>query len=75
MPGLINAHTHLGMSIFRATNDNMKLDDWLNNKIWPAEAKLTDEDIFKSKKGLSRIKPSLDEKTALKRVDFFQQEL
>lgn len=48
MPGLINAHTHLGMSIFRATNDNMKLDDWLNNKIWPIEAKLTDEDIYYS---------------------------
>ena len=27
MPGLINAHTHLGMSIFRATNDNLSLND------------------------------------------------
>ena len=27
MPGLINAHTHLGMSIFRATNDNLTLQD------------------------------------------------
>ena len=33
MPGLINAHTHLGMSIFRATNDNLTLQDWLEKKI------------------------------------------
>ena len=46
MPGLINCHTHLGMSIFRATNDNLNLDDWLNKKIWPIEAKLTDEDVY-----------------------------
>ena len=46
MPGLINAHTHLGMSIFRATNDNLNLDDWLNKKIWPIEDKLTDDDIY-----------------------------
>ena len=46
MPGLINCHTHLGMSIFRATNDNLELDDWLNKKIWPIEEKMTDEDVY-----------------------------
>lgn len=46
MPGLINCHTHLGMSIFRATNDNLNLNDWLNNKIWPIENNMTDEDIY-----------------------------
>lgn len=46
MPGLVNAHTHIGMSIFRATNDDLTLDNWLNNKIWPIEDKLTDEDIY-----------------------------
>lgn len=45
MPGLINAHTHLGMYNFRNTNDDLKLMDWLNNKIWPAEAKMTNEEI------------------------------
>lgn len=48
MPGLINAHTHLGMSIFRATNDNLTLQDWLENKIWPIENKMTDEDVYLS---------------------------
>jgi 5-methylthioadenosine/S-adenosylhomocysteine deaminase len=48
MPGLINAHTHLGMSYFRATNDNLSLQDWLNNKIWPIEDNMTDEDTYYS---------------------------
>ena len=48
MPGLINAHTHLGMSIFRATNDSLKLQDWLTLKIWPIEDKLTNDDVYYS---------------------------
>lgn len=48
MPGLINSHTHLGMSIFRATNDNLNLDDWLTKKIWPIEDNLTVEDVYYS---------------------------
>ncbi len=46
MPGLINAHTHIGMSLFRNYADDLPLQEWLNDKIWPAEAKLTDEDIY-----------------------------
>lgn len=46
MPGLINCHTHLGMSIFRATNDNLDLNSWLNNKIWPIESKMTSDDVY-----------------------------
>lgn len=48
MPGVINSHTHLGMSIFRATNDNLNLTDWLNKKIWPIENNLTDNDVYYS---------------------------
>ncbi len=46
MPGLINAHTHLGMSYFRATNDNLTLQKWLNDMIWPLEDKMDDEDTY-----------------------------
>lgn len=46
MPGLINTHTHLSMSIFRETLDGYTLQDWLNKKIWPMEDKLTREDIY-----------------------------
>lgn len=46
MPGLINCHTHLSMSIFRETLDGYSLQRWLNEKIWPMEDKLTLEDIY-----------------------------
>ena len=46
MPGLINTHAHLSMSIFRETLDGYTLQDWLNEKIWPMEDKLTREDIY-----------------------------
>lgn len=46
LPGLVNAHTHAGMTLFRSYADDMKLQDWLQTKIWPAEAKLRPEDIY-----------------------------
>ena len=46
IPGLINAHTHAAMTLFRSYADDMLLMDWLKNKIWPAEANLTDEDVY-----------------------------
>lgn len=39
MPGLVNAHTHLPMSLFRGLADDLALDQWLNDYIFPAEAK------------------------------------
>ncbi len=39
MPGLVNAHTHAAMTCFRGIADDMDLMDWLNNYIFPAEAK------------------------------------
>lgn len=46
MPGLINTHSHVPMSIFKENLDGYTLQEWLTQKIWPAEAKLTDEDIY-----------------------------
>ena len=43
MPGLINAHTHLPMTLFRALADDLSLDDWLNRFIMPAEKKCLNE--------------------------------
>ncbi len=42
MPGLINAHTHLPMSVLRGYADDLKLQDWLENQIWPREAHMDD---------------------------------
>jgi len=38
MPGLVNCHTHLPMSLFRGVADDKELMDWLNNYIFPVEA-------------------------------------
>ncbi len=46
MPGLINTHAHIPMSIFRETVDGYSLQDWLTKKIFPMEDKLTNEDIY-----------------------------
>lgn len=46
MPGLINTHAHVPMSIFRETVDGYITQDWLTQKIWPVEAKLTEEDVY-----------------------------
>lgn len=46
MPGLINCHNHAAMVLFRGYSDDLRLMEWLNEKIWPAEDKLTPEDIY-----------------------------
>ena len=46
MPGLINTHSHISMSVFRETVDGLKTQDWLTEKIWPMEDKLTNNDIY-----------------------------
>ncbi len=43
MPGLINTHTHVPMSLFRGISDDLDLQDWLTKFIFPAEAKNVDE--------------------------------
>jgi len=45
MPGLINLHGHSAMTLLRGMADDMALMDWLNNHIWPAEAKHVREDF------------------------------
>lgn len=46
LPGLINAHTHAAMTLFRGFADDLSLKIWLENYIWPAEAKLTPDDVY-----------------------------
>ncbi|ASJ15178.1 amidohydrolase family protein [Thermococcus radiotolerans] len=42
-PGFVNLHTHSPMGLFRGLADDLPLMDWLQNHIWPREAKLTRE--------------------------------
>ncbi len=46
MPGLVNAHTHAAMTLLRSYADDMELMSWLNEKIWPAEARFDNACIY-----------------------------
>lgn len=43
IPGLINAHTHIAMTLFRGIADDLPLIEWLQQHIWPLEQKWTSE--------------------------------
>ncbi len=45
IPGLINAHTHAAMTLFRGLANDLHLMEWLENHIWPAEQKWVNEDF------------------------------
>ena len=45
MPGLVNAHTHAPMSLFRGLADDLPLNAWLEDYIFPAEGKCVDEEF------------------------------
>ncbi|WP_295726310.1 amidohydrolase family protein [uncultured Methanobrevibacter sp.] len=42
LPGFVNTHTHLSMALFRGLADDLSLDEWLNDNIWPMEANLNE---------------------------------
>ncbi|MBB3046779.1 5-methylthioadenosine/S-adenosylhomocysteine deaminase [Litorivivens lipolytica] len=47
MPGLINSHGHAAMSLFRGMADDLPLDTWLNEHIWPAEGQWVSEEFVR----------------------------
>lgn len=48
IPGLINTHTHIPMTLFRGISDDLDLQDWLTKFIFPAEAKNVDEQFVRA---------------------------
>ena len=48
--GFVNCHTHSAMTLFRGFGDDMELEEWLQTKIWPYEAHLTDEIVYHAAK-------------------------
>jgi len=46
VPPLINGHTHAAMTLFRGSGGDLPLMPWLEERIWPVEAKLTGEDVY-----------------------------
>ena len=48
IPGLVNAHTHAAMTLFRGYADDLPLMEWLNDHIWPAESRWVNEKFVKT---------------------------
>jgi len=46
MPGFVNAHAHSPMTLMRGYGENMALQEWLNDRIFPFEAKLTGSRVY-----------------------------
>jgi 5-methylthioadenosine/S-adenosylhomocysteine deaminase len=46
VPGLVNGHTHAAMTLFRGYGDDLPLMEWLEERIWPAEARLDADDVY-----------------------------
>jgi 5-methylthioadenosine/S-adenosylhomocysteine deaminase len=46
MPGLVNTHTHAAMSLLRGYADDLALQTWLEDYMWPNEAKFTSDDVY-----------------------------
>ena len=46
LPGFVNGHTHSAMTLFRGYGGDMPLMDWLEQMIWPAEARLRPDDVY-----------------------------
>lgn len=46
MPGLINAHAHTAMVLFRGAAEDVPIEEWFNEYIWPMESNLTPDDVY-----------------------------
>jgi 5-methylthioadenosine/S-adenosylhomocysteine deaminase len=72
-PGLINTHTHAAMSLFRGIADDMKLQDWLEKFIFPAEARNVDREFVRWGTRLAAIEMALSGTTTYTDMYYFEE--
>jgi 5-methylthioadenosine/S-adenosylhomocysteine deaminase len=72
-PGLINTHTHAAMSLFRGVADDMKLQDWLEKFIFPAEARNVDREFVRWGTRLTAIEMALGGTTTYTDMYYFEE--
>ena len=72
-PGLINTHTHAAMSLFRGVADDMKLQDWLEKFIFPAEARNVDREFVRWGTRLAAIEMALGGTTTYTDMYYFEE--
>lgn len=71
-PGLINTHTHAAMSLFRGIANDRKLQDWLENAIFPAEAKNVDREFVRWGTRLALYEMALSGTTTFTDMYYFE---
>lgn len=72
MPGLINAHTHVPMSLFRGIADDLRLQDWLDKYIFPAEAKNVNPEFVRWGARLGCLEMALSGTTTLTDMYYYE---
>jgi len=75
MPGLINTHTHAPMVLFRGLADDVALSDWLNNYIFPAEAKLVSPDFVRAGTRLAALEMIESGTTTFADMYYFEEDI
>src|SRR6202453_348270 len=75
MPGLINAHTHMSMSLFRGLADDLSLDDWLHKYIFPAESRYVTRDFVTWSTRLSLLEMLRGGTTTVADMYYFEEEV
>ena len=74
IPGFVNAHTHAAMSLFRGMADDRPLLDWLENHIWPAEARAINREFVRDGTRLAAAEMLLGGTTCFNDMYFFGDE-
>lgn len=75
MPGLINTHTHAAMTIFRGYADDLPLMEWLQNYIWPAEAKYVNARNVRTGTRLAAVEMIRSGTTTFNDMYFFEDDV
>jgi 5-methylthioadenosine/S-adenosylhomocysteine deaminase len=75
LPGLINAHTHMSMSLFRGLADDLSLDDWLHKYIFPAENRYVTRDFVTWSTQLSLLEMLRGGTTTVADMYYFEEEV
>lgn len=74
MPGLVNVHTHSGMSIFRSLADDVDLAVFLQERVWPRELRLTGADVYAGSR-LSAVEMLKSGVTSFVDMYFYEEDL
>jgi len=75
LPGFVNAHTHAAMALFRGLADDLPLKTWLEEHIWPAEARWADREFVRDGTRLAVAEMLLGGTTCFNDMYFFPDEV